>query len=174
MVVQIVANFARTAVNLFLQSSQRHLNGNTTQRSGSSFYCYIIALRFFSLFYKNKKTKKIVQTKQTIKPETDQQFEDTMNLVKAYKFPILNISQFYSRPGTAAAKMKKCNTKDIKSRSQKLTALFDSYDKCSHILGTVQRVLITEVQEKNDVKQLIGHTQQYVKVVLPYDEKLLG
>lgn len=39
--------------------------------------------------------------------ETNEQFEDTMKLVDKYKFPILNISQFYPRPGTAAMKMKK-------------------------------------------------------------------
>jgi threonylcarbamoyladenosine tRNA methylthiotransferase CDKAL1 len=50
-----------------------------------------------------------------------------MSLIEKYKFPALNISQFYSRPGTAAAKMKKVNTKDVKARSSKLTKLFESF-----------------------------------------------
>jgi threonylcarbamoyladenosine tRNA methylthiotransferase CDKAL1 len=49
--------------------------------------------------------------------ETEEQFDETMSLVGKYKFRVLNISQFYSRPGTAAEKMKKCNTKDVKVRS---------------------------------------------------------
>lgn len=29
--------------------------------------------------------------------ETDEQFKDTLKLVEKYKFPVLNISQFYPR-----------------------------------------------------------------------------
>jgi threonylcarbamoyladenosine tRNA methylthiotransferase CDKAL1 len=39
--------------------------------------------------------------------ETDEDFVDTLKLVEKYKFPVLNISQFYPRPGTVAAKWKK-------------------------------------------------------------------
>lgn len=43
--------------------------------------------------------------------ETDEDFQKTMQLVNKYKFPHCHISQFYSRPGTLAAKMKKVPTK---------------------------------------------------------------
>lgn len=39
--------------------------------------------------------------------ETEEDFEATMKLVEDYKFPVLNISKFYARPGTPAAKMKR-------------------------------------------------------------------
>ena len=39
--------------------------------------------------------------------ETDGDFNETLTLVDKYKFPVLNISQFYPRPGTVAAKWKK-------------------------------------------------------------------
>lgn len=39
--------------------------------------------------------------------EDEKDFEETLTLVSKYKFPVLNISQFYSRPGTVAAKWKK-------------------------------------------------------------------
>jgi tRNA A37 methylthiotransferase MiaB len=32
--------------------------------------------------------------------ETEEDFEETMNLVEKYRFGIMNISQFYPRPGT--------------------------------------------------------------------------
>ncbi len=39
--------------------------------------------------------------------ETDEDFEATMALVRKYRFPHTHISQFYPRPGTPAARMKK-------------------------------------------------------------------
>lgn len=37
--------------------------------------------------------------------ETDEDFEQTMELVRQYRFPSLFINQFYPRPGTPAARM---------------------------------------------------------------------
>ena len=39
-----------------------------------------------------------------------QDFEDTMRLVERYKFPSLFINQFYPRPGTPAARMRRIPT----------------------------------------------------------------
>ena len=40
------------------------------------------------------------------KGETEEDFEQTMQLVAKYRFPHCHISQFYPRPGTPAARMK--------------------------------------------------------------------
>lgn len=37
--------------------------------------------------------------------ETEEDFQETINMVKLYRFPSLFINQFYPRPGTPAAKM---------------------------------------------------------------------
>lgn len=37
--------------------------------------------------------------------ETEEDFQETVDLVKLYRFPSLFINQFYPRPGTPAAKM---------------------------------------------------------------------
>lgn len=37
--------------------------------------------------------------------ETDEDFEQTMELVRDYRFPSLFINQFYPRPGTPAARI---------------------------------------------------------------------
>ncbi len=37
--------------------------------------------------------------------ETEEDFQETLDLVKLYRFPSLFINQFYPRPGTPAAKM---------------------------------------------------------------------
>lgn len=39
--------------------------------------------------------------------ETEEDFEETMDLCAKYKFPSLFINQFYPRPGTPAARMVK-------------------------------------------------------------------
>lgn len=43
--------------------------------------------------------------------ETEDDFQKTMNLVQKYQFRHCHISQFYPRPGTLAARMKKVPTK---------------------------------------------------------------
>ncbi|ANQ08985.1 Uncharacterized protein PCOAH_00034590 [Plasmodium coatneyi] len=97
--------------------------------------------------------------------EMEKDHMETVDLVKKYQFPILNISQFYPRRGTVAYGMKKINTKIVKKRSREVTDAFLSYTNNYKFLeGTTQRVLFTEVSTKSD--DLIGHTKQYVKVLL--------
>jgi threonylcarbamoyladenosine tRNA methylthiotransferase CDKAL1 len=45
--------------------------------------------------------------------ETEADFEESMDLVRRYKFPSLFINQFYPRPGTPAARLKKINTVEV-------------------------------------------------------------
>ena len=67
--------------------------------------------------------------------ETDEQWEETMSLVREYELPIVNISQFYARRGTAAAKMKRTPTQVVKRRSKALTVLHDSFDPWRRLVG---------------------------------------
>lgn len=57
--------------------------------------------------------------------ETDEDFEQTLELARQYHFPTVNISQFYARPGTPAARMQKLDSKIVKSRSRALTEVFN-------------------------------------------------
>ena len=59
--------------------------------------------------------------------ETESDFEKTMALMQDYRLAITNISQFYPRPGTPAAKMKRINTQVVKNRSRRITKLFESF-----------------------------------------------
>uniref|UniRef100_A0A183J7J4 Elp3 domain-containing protein n=1 Tax=Soboliphyme baturini TaxID=241478 RepID=A0A183J7J4_9BILA len=43
----------------------------------------------------------------------DVDFEETVRLVKKYRFPVLFVNQFYPRPGTVAAKMKRIDGKTV-------------------------------------------------------------
>lgn len=45
--------------------------------------------------------------------ETWEDFQETVALVDQYKFPSLFINQFYPRPGTPAARMKRLPTEEV-------------------------------------------------------------
>ncbi|KAI5067603.1 hypothetical protein GOP47_0018131, partial [Adiantum capillus-veneris] len=104
--------------------------------------------------------------------ETEGDFEETIKLIEQYRFPQVHISQFYPRPGTPAARMKRIPTGDVKKRSRKLTSLFESFSPYNDLKGRVVKVLVTDLAA--DGIHLVGHTKSYVQVLLPADEGLLG
>ena len=105
--------------------------------------------------------------------ESEADFELTMQLVEHYKFAVLNISQFYPRPGTPAAKMKRIDTQVVKNRTRRLTKLFEEFRPYQDLPGqTVCVYFNTEVSD--DEKHSVGHTKSYVKVLVPFDTSLPG
>lgn len=86
---------------------------------------------------------------------------------------MVNINQFYLRPGTPAAHLKQLPTKVVKSRSSRLTELFRSYEKHSYMVGREERVWINEVETHKGTTYLVGHTKNYTKVITPFREELL-
>jgi threonylcarbamoyladenosine tRNA methylthiotransferase CDKAL1 len=109
--------------------------------------------------------------------ETSENFEETLDLIKKYKFPVINISQFYSRPGTVAAKWKKVESKEVKRRSTATYKLFLSYPNYDHLKGTIQRVWIHDLKDEGrpvDENVMVAHTKSYAKVILPREADLIG
>ena len=109
--------------------------------------------------------------------EKRENFQETLNLVEKYKFPVINISQFYPRPGTVAAKWKKIDTKEVHYRSKALDELFNSYSNYKHLLNTEQRVWVHDTNEETKNKKenmMVAHNKSYVKVLIPKDEELFG
>ena len=105
--------------------------------------------------------------------EDEDDFQETMSLVRKYQFAVCNISQFYPRPGTPAARMKLIKTQVVKDRSRRLSQLFnDGIDPYTHLVGTTQRVWINEVA--HDKHNLAGHTKNYVQVLVSPAEAAMG
>ena len=104
--------------------------------------------------------------------ETEEDFQDTMNLVKKYNFPSLFINQFFPRPGTPAAKMKRIPTQDVKERTRKITDYFQSYKPYENRVGEVYSVLCTEVSHDN--QYYVAHNQFYEQVLVPKRSELMG
>jgi MiaB-like tRNA modifying enzyme len=59
--------------------------------------------------------------------ETEEDFQQTLNLIKEVKPEVLNISTFSSRPKTEASKLKQLDSKIIKQRTKKLNDLYLGY-----------------------------------------------
>ncbi|GFQ88280.1 threonylcarbamoyladenosine tRNA methylthiotransferase, partial [Trichonephila clavata] len=104
--------------------------------------------------------------------ETTEDFQETMNLVKEYHFPVLFINQFFPRPGTPAAKMKRVPGPEIKQRTKALSEYFQSYTCYDRQLGSIQKVLVTEVS--HDKNHYVGHNKFYEQVLVPKNEEFLG
>ncbi|KAI6653167.1 Threonylcarbamoyladenosine tRNA methylthiotransferase-like [Oopsacas minuta] len=104
--------------------------------------------------------------------ETDEDFAETLKLCDKYKFSSLFINQFYPRPGTVAAKMKRLPTHEVKKRSKQLTELFNSYKPYSHKIGESTKVLVTEIA--HDKLHYVGHNKYYEQVLLPMREDIMG
>ncbi|KAF8405803.1 hypothetical protein HHK36_007880 [Tetracentron sinense] len=104
--------------------------------------------------------------------ETDEDFAQTVSLIQEYNFPHVHISQFYPRPGTPAARMKKVPSTKVKKRSRELTSIFESFTPYHGMEGQVERIWITEIA--TDGIHLVGHTKGYVQVLVVAPESMLG
>lgn len=104
--------------------------------------------------------------------ETEENFKETLSLVSKYKFPSLFINQFYPRPGTPAAKMKRIATQIVKQRSRQVTQIFESYFPYEGREGDVYDVLVTE--ESTDKRFWVGHNKYYEQILVPKESQLLG
>lgn len=109
--------------------------------------------------------------------ETDADFEQTEDLAHKYAFSSLFINQFYPRPGTPAASMKRVNTQIVKDRTRKLSSWFKSYLPYTGREGEIHTILCTEMAP--DLTHIAGRTNSYemVLVELPSDvpvERLMG
>lgn len=104
--------------------------------------------------------------------ESKEDWEATMELCRKYRFQGLHISQFYARPGTAAAKLKPLKSNIIKERWRECTDFTNAYNRNEALEGREERVWFvgTEVERG----QTIGRTKNFAKVLVPREDALLG
>lgn len=104
--------------------------------------------------------------------ETEADFEETMTLCAKYEFPSLFINQFYPRPGTPAANMKRIPANQVKLRTKRLTDLFNTYEPYTDRTGQEYTVLVTDIS--HDKKYYVSHNKFYEQILLPMEKELLG
>jgi len=105
--------------------------------------------------------------------ESFQQFEETVSLVKEVKPDSINISRFWPREGTPAAKMKQIDGPEVKRRSKQMTTLYQetSLSNNKKWIGWKGDVLIVE---KAKFGGFIGRNFAYKQVIVPSSDNLLG
>ncbi|KAJ3248046.1 hypothetical protein HDU78_002139 [Chytriomyces hyalinus] len=104
--------------------------------------------------------------------ETDEDFQETMALLREHTFTVLHISQFYSRPGTPAALLPRLPSELVKARSRIVSQLFNEHQPNEGLEGLVTKALVTELS--SDGKFYVGHDKLYRQILVPKDERLLG
>ena len=104
--------------------------------------------------------------------ETEDDFEESLKVLAKYQFPVVHISQFYPRPGTPAARLQRLDTRIVKDRSRRATALFHSYGGDEKMTGAKLSILVTEVGA--DGQHFVGHDKYYRQVLVPNNPSLMG
>ena len=103
--------------------------------------------------------------------ETEKQFNDSLKLIKETKPSVLNISRFWSRPGTKAEKLKQIPGWIIKERSRALTKLFHeiALEQNRKWINWKGAVLIDEKGKNNT---WVGRNLSYKPVIIKGNHKL--
>ena len=107
--------------------------------------------------------------------ETDEDFEQTMDLVRRVTFAQSYSFKYSARPGTPAAAMKEQVPEEIKTeRLEKLQSLLIEQHAAYNagFLGKTTQVLLEDKAKKSGY--LLGHTPQMQNVVVKASEEFLG
>jgi len=104
--------------------------------------------------------------------ETEEEFEESWNIVQSCGINIVNTSKFYPRPNTRAARLKPLHTSVGKTRTKKLSERFAKLNRAlnQQWIGWKGSVLINEENNGN----WIGRNDSYIPVVLSKKEHRLG
>jgi len=110
--------------------------------------------------------------------ETEEEFMETYNFIKEHKFSELHVFPYSKRTGTPAARMPDQIDENIKNdRVHKLITLSDQLAKeySSQFENEVLEVIPEEPFKENPESGLYeGYTDNYLKVVFPASEDMVG
>lgn len=110
--------------------------------------------------------------------ETEEEFMETYNFIKKHKFSELHVFPYSKRTGTPAARMEDQIDEEVKNdRVHRLISLSDQLAKeyASRFDGEVLEVIPEDrVKEGQEAGLYEGYTDNYLKVVFPANEELIG
>lgn len=110
--------------------------------------------------------------------ETHEEFMETYNFIKEHKFSELHVFPYSKRTGTPAARMTDRVDEEVKNeRVHRLIALSRSACKrvCFLFENEVLEVIPEEVYKEDPEAGLyVGYTDNYLKVVFPATEEMVG
>ncbi|KAB7708725.1 tRNA (N(6)-L-threonylcarbamoyladenosine(37)-C(2))-methylthiotransferase MtaB [Bacillus aerolatus] len=110
--------------------------------------------------------------------ETEEEFMETFNFIKEHKFSELHVFPYSKRTGTPAARMDDQVDEEVKNeRVHRLISLSDQLAKeyASRFEGEVLEVIPEEpFKEGSEEGLYVGYTDNYLKVVFPATEEMVG
>lgn len=109
--------------------------------------------------------------------ETEEEFMETYNFIKEHQFSELHVFPYSKRTGTPAARMDDQVDEDVKNeRVHKLIALSDQLAKeyAAQFEGEVLEVIPEEPFKDGGEGMYSGYTDNYLKVVFPATEEMVG
>ncbi|UGB29574.1 tRNA (N(6)-L-threonylcarbamoyladenosine(37)-C(2))-methylthiotransferase MtaB [Metabacillus sp. B2-18] len=110
--------------------------------------------------------------------ETEEEFMETYNFIKKHKFSELHVFPYSKRTGTPAARMEDQVDEDVKNeRVHRLIELSNQLAKeyASQFENEVLEVIPEErYKEETNENLYVGYTDNYLKVVFPANEEMVG
>lgn len=109
--------------------------------------------------------------------ETQEEFQETMEFVEKLRFYELHVFPYSRRAGTRADKME--NQVDEAVKAARSAALLQAGERLSlryrkNSLGCDREVLMEEKAVIGETEYLVGHTREYVKAAVLWDEAKKG
>jgi threonylcarbamoyladenosine tRNA methylthiotransferase MtaB len=106
--------------------------------------------------------------------ETEEEFMETYNFIHEHKFSELHVFPYSKRTGTPAARMEDQVDEEVKNeRVHRLIALSDQLAK-EYASKFENEVLEVIPEEEFNTGKYVGYTDNYLKVVLPATEDMIG
>ncbi|WP_419959054.1 tRNA (N(6)-L-threonylcarbamoyladenosine(37)-C(2))-methylthiotransferase MtaB [Psychrobacillus sp. BM2] len=110
--------------------------------------------------------------------ETEEEFMETFNFIRDQKFSELHVFPYSKRTGTPAARMDNQVDEEVKNeRVHRLITLNDqlAVEYASRFEGEVLEVIPEEAYKLDSASNMVeGYTDNYLKVVIPGSEDLIG
>lgn len=110
--------------------------------------------------------------------ETEEEFMETYDFIKAHKFSELHVFPYSKRTGTPAARMENQIDEEVKNeRVNRLIALSEQLAKeyASRFAGEVLEIIPEgHYNDMHETGLYEGYTDNYLRVVLPANEEMIG
>lgn len=105
--------------------------------------------------------------------ETDEDFQETVTLIKEVKPDVLNVSRFWARPGTDAARLKQLPGRETKKRSRVINQVFKKVglEGSKRWVGWMGECLASQ---KNTDGTYTVRNSHYKPIVVKTGEDILG
>jgi len=104
--------------------------------------------------------------------EDEEDFEDTLRIIKELEFDRIHVAQYTIRPNTYSASLKQVNSKIKKKRMKRFLELMENIGlkKHSKYLGKVVKAFVTERGRNTYIARLINYTP----VVINSNKEIVG